>query len=970
MKYDIVMLCPGMAFDGNTIKETALGGSETSADAMAKSLAKLGHRVTMFSNCEKGCVVDDVIYRPLDGWLTYSIGTPHDINIVQRSTEPFINRLSSKLNLLWCHDLALGRSIQDFRGILWNLDKAILLSDFMVNQYKDAYQVTDDIIFKSRNGIDLSHVPEPIDYRNYKQLVYAARAERGLDNMLDIFSKLLEKDPEFELLLCGYDNTVEHMKPFYAQIGETAMKFGDKCKWMGHLSKTELYKMYNSAGVYVYPTPSPTMPQFDEIYCISILEAQACGLPIVTSNRGAIPETMHPDAGTLIDGLASKDNYKEKFIDGVLNYVNDRESYQVASKAGRAHAQTLSWNALGQEWTDMFDESFASLNDSPKRLARYFYKNNDIIPAIKLLVDNPEADPEFKKRLDVEYDFISSPVKFKEHYQKGGENADDRIRTAGIDAFEHYFVETQERRFHEIEKFLKETPGIKRVLDFGCGHGWCDVYMANKVDDLEIFGVDVDPMAIHWSREFAKRFAPDKNLTFKYGDHNIDLKDEEKFDLLLISEVLEHCVDPWEIVDTLEKWVKPGGKVLITVPYGPSEYGTWNWIWFRNHIWSFELHDIQDMFGGKEELAVDAAIEKTNEHLGDVTGFYLLTYDADDKPLGKLDWDRKFKLQRPRQTLSASIIAGPNCEDTLKWCLRSIAPITDEIIIGDTGMSEDAKYIANQFEAKLVPADNPIKGGFDVPRNQSLAACTMDHVLWIDTDEHLVSAVHLTKYLRESTWNGFGIKQHHFTIDAGFEPDMPVRVFRNRPCEDRNMQFIGKIHEHPELEMNAGPGAVIVLADVNIAHVGYLSEEIRRIRFMRNRPLLKMDIEAYPDRLLQKHFIMRDNCLLNTYDIQQNGGQITEEMRARSREVCDLYRTYFLGKEGYMSIDSAQYYSQAMELLGEGVLVSFDLRVNRDGAGDDIAGGVVTRVADADELRREIDKRIKEKMDSLMPEYW
>jgi len=379
MKYDIIILCPGMPFDGNTLKEKALGGSETAALCTAQSLAKLGHRVTVFSNCEAPTVVDNVIYRPSDGWLTYSVTTPHDINIVQRTTEPFINRLSSKLNLVWCHDLALGRSTNDFRGVLWNLDKVILLSDFMVEQYKQTYQLTDDLIFKSRNGIDLSLVPEPIATRNYKQLVYAARPERGLDNMLSIFGELLEKDPDLELLLCGYDNTVEHMKPFYAQVGKMANSYGEKCKWMGHLTKTELYQMYNSAGVYVYPTPSPTMPQFDEIFCISGLEAQACGLPIVTSNRGALSETIHPDAGVLIDGLPSEDAYREEFMEVVLSYVNDRERHQRASEAGRAHAQGLSWDKLAQEWSDMFDESIAKLNDSPKRLARYFYKNNDII---------------------------------------------------------------------------------------------------------------------------------------------------------------------------------------------------------------------------------------------------------------------------------------------------------------------------------------------------------------------------------------------------------------------------------------------------------------------------------------------------------------------------------------------------------------------------------------------------------------
>ena len=94
---------------------------------------------------------------------------------------------------------------------------------------------------------------------------------------------------------------------------------------------------------------------------------------------------------------------------------------------------------------------------------------------------------------------------------------------------------------------------------------------------------------------------------------------------------------------------------------------------------------------------------------------------------------------------------------------------------------------------------------------------------------------------------------------------------------------------------------------------------------MRNYPLLQKDIEKYPERLLQKHFIMRDHMLLCLYELQQNGGQVTEDIKRRAEETLALYRKYFSGKGHYANVDSLQYYSQAVKILGLGADVAFQL---------------------------------------------
>ena len=983
-KYSISMLVPGMPFSGDTLDAKSLGGSETAGLSLARELRRLGHHVTMFANCGGPALYDlhgnrierddpggsgAIRFYPVEHWASYATCTPHDVCIVQRTPEPLNVRTVSKLNLLWCHDIALGRQAAAMRGAMWNCDGVITLSDWQRQNYKKVYGFNDEMLISSRNGIDLARFPQTALPRNRKRLVYSARPERGLDMMFDIFAKILERDPDFELALFGYDNPVDHLRDFYAGLEQRAASFGDKARFVGRLGKRDLYREYAQSGIYTYPTPSPNNKGFYEISCISAMEAQAAGMPVVASNRGALTETVAEGAGVLIDGDPWDEDYQDRFADAVVKLANDETAYAKASAAGIEAAKAFDWSGVAEEWTGMFADLFARRNDCPVRLARHFLRRSDVFAA-KAALKGSRTKPavELRQRIAADYAFAGSDTALKAHYVEGGKATATRLDTAGVDHYD--FVDTQEKRFTEVLAILEKRTDCQRILDFGCGHGWFDIWAEKKIG-REWLGIDIDPGAIEWSRKYADAHAtmPGK-MMFKKGDHTVDLVPyNPPFDCLIVSEVLEHCRDPRAAIHALEKWVRPGGLVIVTTPYGPSEYWTPNWDNFRNHLWEFETADLEDLFCKKPKISIGATFDHANEATGETCGFHLVTYEADHEPLGKIDMARKLRVQSPRQTLSVSIMAGPNAEDMMRWTLKSIAPVADEIIIADTGLNARGLEAAADYGARLIKGSDPKVVGFETPRNEGLEACACDWVLWIDTDEKLLNPSSLTKYLREGLFHGLSIRQHHFAVDHGWTPDMPVRCFRNRPHEGKRMRFFGMIHEHPETGLNEGPGPVLVLPDVDIAHVGYLSEEIRRTRFMRNNPLMQMDMKKYPNRMLQKHFMLRDMGLLNMYELQQNGNRVTDQIRMRAERMVEIYREHFHGKKTYTNVDSLQYYSQALRVLGLGIEVQFSLGAVRDGQGKAANGVMQARFASPEEAERDIGFRIRDAMEPLMPEH-
>lgn len=984
LKLDIVMCVPGMKFNGDTLDKASLGGSETAGLMMAKELAKRGHNVNMFSNCDKPGVYDKVNYIPIQNWNSYSAFNPHDVNIVQRVPEFFRGRLASKLNVLWNHDLALVRSSDISRSIVWNVDKIITVSNYMTKQNQEVLCFDEDIFWTSRNGIELSRLQGvDLSKRNRKRLVYAARPERGLDVLLTgIMPKLLSKDSTYNLVVCGYDNTVQEMAEFYQTLRNMMDQFNGRVTWAGNLNKKDLYNLYASAGLYVYPTPSPTSPTFVEVSCITLMECAALGLPFLSSNRGALQETASGDCAMLLEGDPWTEEYQNNFVEKILEITQSDEVWNKMSNAGLERSKGLDWSLVAENWEDKIFKAIEERNSSKERLAIHFIKRSDIFAAEKCLenVDTPLGNS-LKEKLDTEWGFRKSPEKFSAHYKEMGEITTDRL--VQTEWREEYFDVTNEKRFHMIEQLIGTTPQIKTVLDYGCGHGWCDIYMERKIG-RKWLGVDVDQGAINWSKNFSKFARNPQNLIFTQGDltsindpnhpsflgtHLKKLSQTGKADCLLLTEVLEHCIDPIATVEALEKWVVMDGAVIITVPYGPREYPDYGRIKHRNHLHELDLHSLKEIFGNKPGVDILGVFETMIGDLEEPAGFYVVKYKADGKPLGRINWDRKLFLQRPEQTVGASIIAGPGVEETLHWCIRSIKKDVDGIVVVDTGMNDEGKRMLSQYpEIKVIPGPNPLEVGFEVARNTSLKDFPYDWILWVDTDEKLFGGNKIHKYLRKNIFHGYSVKQHHFAVDTTFKPDLPVRLVRNEQYKGKDIRWYGMLHEHPETDLNEGPGPSIILSDVNIAHLGYLYEEDRRKRFWRNRPLLLKSIQKYPNRILNHHFVMRDNMLLCSYEAQNNGGKVSPEMRKLCDETIQIYREHFLGKGSFLNVDSLEYYSQACRILGVGAEVSF--AVNVDKTNTPTPEIKQYRFATYEDLNKELEWRAKEGMAPVLSKWW
>lgn len=966
---DIIFCTAGLAFDGETVGKQSLGGSESAAYYMARAMAKRGHRVKHFTNTTVQSESDGVTYFPIQSWIGYSADAHHDVSIVQRNPNAVVHQINSKLSILWQHDLAVKRGADALRSSKWRLDKTFLLSQFHVDQYKAVVGYEDDELYLTRNGFDFAMQPAPKlwDQRDRNLFLYAARPERGLEHVLQtVFPRILERNPEAKLVLCTYDNAVKELAPFYQKIADliNALPKGSVQPLPG-LKKADLYDLMTKCIAYIYPTPGPFSPEFAEISCIAAIEAQACGLPFIHTGVGALSETLPCKPGTVCDVQSMGDVAYELSQSPGLWTAVQRDQYE--------HVMRYDWDRIAGEWEERFYAWIAERNDSLPRLAQHFYRRSEI-EGVRECIKRAEAvaplDPilsHLRDEVETHYAFTENEATLAAHYKSMGREIIKDLETRRQMFTLDHIKTNPETRFSMMAQILQDH-GVQSLFDAGCGHGWSSLYFANNLG-LNVVGYDVDPGAIEWAKSIREQTNPQAKAFFfeewSKAAYSVAKNHSGGMDAAICSEVLEHVVDPNAFIDRVETFVKPGGLVLCTVPFGPCEYDGPNWHGLgRTHIREFSQQCIYEMFSHKENFRCGAVRIANHSTLGDPLGFYIFSWQADGKPSRKRNIDRMIAHQRPVETVAVNIIAGPGSEKTIRWTLDSVKSVADEIIVGNTGMSPAALQACEDYGATVVWAPNPLEAGFSEARNEVLDKTSADWVLWIDTDERLIYPSTLRQYLRKNQANGYAVRQIHASIDESVQADTPVRLFRR----DTGNRFRGLIHEHPEVEMNKGPGNVCILSGFPaIWHLGYETNQVRAGRFMRNRPLVERDREENPDRALGIFLDARDNILLMQEWAARAGGP-NEQSIAYAKRALDLCNQYIEMKIPLMGIGVDNFRTDALRHLGVGFDATVDIRIARDNVGDPGPHG--RRFADEADLKAFIERTIKDKMERISGPYW
>lgn len=186
--------------------------------------------------------------------------------------------------------------------LIKNSKNNICVSQFIANQLSSFLQVENSYNFTVlRNCVDQQRFQEEVcedEIRklklkydiadNEKVLLFTGRLtrEKGIKEILLSLKKL--KNQNYKLLVVGsFFFGTEVKNAFEEELEEIIQDIKDKVIFTGFISYDEIQKVYAIADIATLPSV------WDDPAPLTIIESLSCGLPIVTTNSGGIPEYVN-----------------------------------------------------------------------------------------------------------------------------------------------------------------------------------------------------------------------------------------------------------------------------------------------------------------------------------------------------------------------------------------------------------------------------------------------------------------------------------------------------------------------------------------------------------------------------------------------------------------------------------------------------------------------------------------------------
>jgi glycosyltransferase involved in cell wall biosynthesis len=333
-----------------------VGGTEKQAQRLAKKLKERGVTISLLTREVKGCPsreeIDGItVFRKIK---TIELGILWGISYIL-STLFFLIRFRKGYNLIHCHHLQGFHSLASLlvKGLLnkkvivkvagggesgdlyvikerklgrlylqfiKRADRIISVSREITSQLREN-GFSESIIQEIPNGVDTSEfIPRELPLSSGERvLIYVGRLDplKGLDDLLKAFKKVSERYPETRLVLVGDGPERTNLIQLALELGiSNAVSFeGIQEEVKTYLRRGEIF----------------TFPSLTEGLSNVLLEAMACGLPVVATRIGGNTELIEDG----LNGVLVNPRDPDELAEAIITLLANPEKSKQMGRGGR-----------------------------------------------------------------------------------------------------------------------------------------------------------------------------------------------------------------------------------------------------------------------------------------------------------------------------------------------------------------------------------------------------------------------------------------------------------------------------------------------------------------------------------------------------------------------------------------------------------------------------------------------------------
>ncbi len=221
------------------------------------------------------------------------IGNVNDTYAAESAGLAYYRRHYADWLTRWCY----------YQGVRWceqrtlpRLQACIANSQYTAKVLRDQYQIAPQRLHVCYKAINPDYYASVLEIRKNQYPTSARRVlfvggnmqRKGLPVLIQSAPYVLDVLPETEFWIVGEDRFMPRMRDFCHSLGvESSFRF------LGWKSRHEILEIYAQVDIFV-------MPSLVEALGVVFLEAMACGLPVIGTSVGGIPELITHDYNGLL----------------------------------------------------------------------------------------------------------------------------------------------------------------------------------------------------------------------------------------------------------------------------------------------------------------------------------------------------------------------------------------------------------------------------------------------------------------------------------------------------------------------------------------------------------------------------------------------------------------------------------------------------------------------------------------------